>query len=56
MVIVGDRYVEWHEFKNWLFEMDRLSVEQYGLKKKLRELSLEKCEYDFEKFIVRLGW
>ena len=56
MLNEGDRNVEWHEFKNRLFEMYRLSDEQYGLKKKLRELSLEKCEYDFEKFIVRLGW
>jgi hypothetical protein len=53
MLNEGNRNVEWHEFKNRLFEMYRLSDEQYSLKKKLRELSLEACEYDFEKFIVR---
>ena len=53
MLNEGDRNVEWHEFKNRLFEMYRLSDEQYSLKKQLRELSLEKCEYDFEKFMVR---
>ena len=53
MLNESDRNDEWHDFKSKLIEMYKLRDEQYSLKKKLRELSLEKCEYDFEKFIVR---
>lgn len=53
MLKEGNGVVEWIRFRSAFFKMCSQSDNQYDLKKQLRELSLDKCEGNFDNFLYK---